>query len=174
SIDQNFSLSLCETCSLCYKPLRSLYFVSSPSTRPDLIRLLVGSNFVFNSSKHHEKVIENFGYSNCLIENVCDIGFGFVVWSEELKVRLRKLVETAERREYEDLKDIIPRKEVAAPFSSYKYQIRFGPSFNVGLLNFPGLMSSLTPAGLHVAVTMFSDYLVGYAAFRAWFNHNPA
>lgn len=28
-------------------------------------------------------------------------------------------------------------------------------------------------AGLHVVVTMFSGYLVGYAAFRALFSHNP-
>ncbi|RZC69360.1 hypothetical protein C5167_032462 [Papaver somniferum] len=27
--------------------------------------------------------------------------------------------------------------------------------------------------GLHVAVIMFTGYLVGYAAFRALFNHNP-
>ncbi|RVX14465.1 hypothetical protein CK203_017297 [Vitis vinifera] len=33
---------------------------------------------------------------------------------------------------------------------------------------------SLKPtAGLHVVVTMFSGYLVGYAAFRALFSHNP-
>ncbi|KAK6943899.1 ATPase, vacuolar ER assembly factor, Vma12 [Dillenia turbinata] len=139
STDQNLSLSLRQTASslsslsslssIPYKPLRSLYFASSPSTRPDLIRLLSGSNFVFNSPKPREK-------------------------SEELKARLRKLAEKAERREYEELvKDIKPRKEVAEPFSSYKDQIGFG---------------------LHVAVTMFSGYLVGYASFRALFNHNAA
>ncbi|KAK6917247.1 ATPase, vacuolar ER assembly factor, Vma12 [Dillenia turbinata] len=136
STDRNLSLSLRQTASslsslssIPYKQLRSLYFASSPSTRPDLIRLLSGSNFVFNCPKPREK-------------------------SEELKARLRKLAEKAERREYEELvKDITPRKEVAEPFSSYKDQMGFG---------------------LHVAVTMFSGYLVGYAAFRAIFNHNPA
>lgn len=28
--------------------------------------------------------------------------------------------------------------------------------------------------GLHVVVTMFTGYLIGYAAFRALFSHSPA
>lgn len=69
-------------------------------------------------------------------------------------VRLRKLEERAERKAYEELvKDITPKKGVEEPFSSYKDQLGFG---------------------LHVVVTMFTGYLVGYAAFRALFSKNPA
>lgn len=46
---------------------------------------------------------------------------------EELKARLRKLAELAERKEYQELvKDIAPKKEAVEPFSSYKDQIGFG------------------------------------------------
>ncbi|XP_050377426.1 uncharacterized protein LOC126794700 [Argentina anserina] len=74
--------------------------------------------------------------------------------SEELKARLKKLAEMSERSAYAELvKDITPRKDDAAePFSSYKDQLGFG---------------------LHVVVTMFTGYLVGYAAFRALFSHSP-
>ncbi|KAA8525864.1 hypothetical protein F0562_007719 [Nyssa sinensis] len=114
--------------SVPYKSLRSLWFASDPSTRPDLLRLFSGSDFIFTSPKPREK-------------------------SEELKVRLRKLAEIAERKAYEELvKDITPKKEVNEPFSSYKDQLGFG---------------------LHVALTMFTGYLVGYAAFRALFGRSP-
>ncbi|KAJ6703929.1 TRANSMEMBRANE PROTEIN 199 [Salix viminalis] len=74
--------------------------------------------------------------------------------SEELKARLRKLEEMAERNAYAELvKDITPRKNTDEPFSSYKDQIGFG---------------------LHVVLIMFTGYLVGYAAFRALFGHSPA
>lgn len=33
---------------------------------------------------------------------------------------------------------------------------------------------SFTFPGVHVVVTMFTGYLLGYAAFRALFNHSPA
>lgn len=47
--------------------------------------------------------------------------------SEELKARLKKLSEAAERREYDELvKDITPKKSVEEPFSSYKDQFGFG------------------------------------------------
>ncbi|XP_068307024.1 uncharacterized protein [Pyrus communis] len=73
--------------------------------------------------------------------------------SEELKARLKKLAEVLERNAYAELvKDITPKKETTEPFSSYKDQLGFG---------------------LHVVVTMFTCYLVGYAAFRALFNHSP-
>ncbi|QHO27179.1 uncharacterized protein DS421_7g205770 [Arachis hypogaea] len=59
-----------------------------------------------------------------------------------------------QKEAYQELvKDIAPKKEVEEPFSSYKDQLGFG---------------------LHVVVTMFTGYLVGYAAFRALFNHSPA
>ncbi|XP_057477980.1 uncharacterized protein LOC130765554 isoform X1 [Actinidia eriantha] len=111
-----------------YKSLRSVWFDSEPSTRPGLLRLFSGSDFVFASPKPRDK-------------------------SEELKARLRKLEELAERKAYDELvKDITPRKGTDEPFSSYKDQLGFG---------------------LHVLVTMFTGYLVGYAAFRALFNHSP-
>ncbi|KAG2310438.1 hypothetical protein Bca4012_024953 [Brassica carinata] len=112
-----------------YKILRAIWSGSDPSTRPDLLVLFSGSDFVFTSPKPREK-------------------------SEELKLRLLKLREIAERKEYAELvKDITPRKQVEEPFSSYKDQLGFG---------------------LHVGLTMFTGYLVGYASFRALFNHNPA
>lgn len=54
-----------------------------------------------------------------------------VVWglaqSEELKARLRKLQELAEKNAYLELvKDITPRKVENEPFSSYKDQLGFG------------------------------------------------
>ncbi|CAF1756214.1 hypothetical protein F2Q70_00004695 [Brassica cretica] len=112
-----------------YKLLRAIWTGSDPSTRPDLLGLFSGSGFVFTSPKPREK-------------------------SEELKLRLLKLREIAERKEYAELvKDITPRKQVEEPFSSYKDQLGFG---------------------LHVGLTMFTGYLVGYASFRALFNRNPA
>lgn len=73
--------------------------------------------------------------------------------SEELKARLRKLADLAERSEYEELvKDITPRKNTNEPFSSYKDQLGFG---------------------LHVVAIMFTGYLVGYFAFRALFGQSP-
>lgn len=39
------------------------------------------------------------------------------------------------------------------------------------MLNTEAKVFNLT--GLHVALTMFTGYLVGYAAFRALFSHNP-
>ncbi|GMN30546.1 hypothetical protein TIFTF001_002857 [Ficus carica] len=112
-----------------YKSLRALWSASDVASRPNLIQLLSGSDFVLTSPKTREK-------------------------SEELKARLRKLAEMAERKEYAELvKDITPNKETTEPFSSYKDQMGFG---------------------LHVALTMFTGYLVGYAAFRALFNHSPA
>ncbi|XP_056850092.1 uncharacterized protein LOC108825660 isoform X2 [Raphanus sativus] len=112
-----------------YKLLRAIWTGSDPSTRPDLLALFSGSGFVFTSPKPREK-------------------------SEELKLRLLKLRDIAERKEYAELvKDITPRKQVEEPFSSYKDQLGFG---------------------LHVGLTMFTGYLVGYASFRALFNRNPA
>ncbi|XAR54798.1 hypothetical protein NMG60_11030101 [Bertholletia excelsa] len=115
--------------SVPYTSLRSIWFASEPSTRPDLLSLFSGSDFIFTSPKPREK-------------------------SEELKARLRKLQELAERKAYAELvKDITPKKEMEEPFSSYKDQLGFG---------------------LHVALIMFTGYLVGYATFRALFNHSPA
>ncbi|KAI3967111.1 hypothetical protein MKW92_005318 [Papaver armeniacum] len=73
--------------------------------------------------------------------------------SKQLQERLKKLSDLAERREYKELvKDITPAEQTDERFSSYKDQMGFG---------------------LHIAVTMFTGYLVGYAAFRALFNRNP-
>ncbi|KAK7244698.1 hypothetical protein RIF29_39523 [Crotalaria pallida] len=113
-----------------YPPLRAVWMASHPSTRPDLTRLFSGTRFVLSTPKPREK-------------------------SEELKARLKKLDEIAERKAYQELvKDIAPKNDVVdEPFSSYKDQLGFG---------------------LHVLVTMFTGYLLGYAAFRALFNHSPA
>ncbi|KAB1215983.1 hypothetical protein CJ030_MR4G023615 [Morella rubra] len=84
-----------------YKSLRALWFACRPSTRPSLTQLLSGCEFVFTSPKPREK-------------------------SEELKARLTKLAELAERNAYQELvKDITPKKD-AEPFSSYKDQLGFG------------------------------------------------
>ncbi|KAF6160101.1 hypothetical protein GIB67_018881 [Kingdonia uniflora] len=89
-----------ETC-IPYKSIRKIWFESSPSTRTNLVDLLNGSDFVLSSPKPREK-------------------------SDELKERLRKLADLAERSEYRELvKDITP-KEANEPFSSYKDQIGFG------------------------------------------------
>ncbi|XP_076950088.1 uncharacterized protein LOC143622962 [Bidens hawaiensis] len=121
------SLSHQQHSSVPYRSLRSIWVASDPSTRPHLSALLSGSHFVLSSPKPREK-------------------------SEELKARLRKFEEAAERKAYKELvKDITPRRDESEPFSSYKDQIGFG---------------------LHVALTMFTGYLVGYYTFRALFGHN--
>ncbi|XP_011028161.1 PREDICTED: uncharacterized protein LOC105128265 [Populus euphratica] len=127
---QDLALNLSSQNNLHYKSFRSIWIRSPPSTRPpDLIRLFSGSNFILSSPKPREK-------------------------SEELKARLRKLEEMAERNAYAELvKDITPRKNTDEPFSSYKDQIGFG---------------------MHVVLIMFTGYLVGFAAFRALFGHSPA
>ncbi|KAL9257844.1 hypothetical protein AKJ16_DCAP05387 [Drosera capensis] len=114
--------------SVPYGTLRSIWSAADQGTRPGLSDLLRESEFVFSSPKPREK-------------------------SEELKARLKKLEELAERKAYQELvKDITPKKDAYEPFSSYKDQMGFG---------------------LHVVVTMGTGYLVGYAAFRALFSHNP-
>ncbi|KAL6979887.1 hypothetical protein U1Q18_021543 [Sarracenia purpurea var. burkii] len=119
---------LSDRSSVPYRSLRSLWFHSHPSTRPNLLCLFSRSDFIFTSPKPREK-------------------------SEELKARLRKLEEVAERKAYQELvKDITPKMGTDEPFSSYKDQLGFG---------------------LHVVVTMFTCYLVGYASFRALFGHTP-
>nr|XP_043629346.1 uncharacterized protein LOC122600659 [Erigeron canadensis] len=122
------SLSHQPTSSVPYNSFRSIWVASDPLTRPDLRSLLSGSNFILNSPQPREK-------------------------SEELKARLRKFEEAAERKAYKELvKDITPKRDESEPFSSYKDQIGFG---------------------LHVALTMFTCYLVGYYTFRALFGHSP-
>lgn len=60
--------------------------------------------------------------------------------SEELKARLSKLVDMAERREYQELvKDITPKKNDSEPFSTYREQLGLGQLFYIfvgSLLNF--------------------------------------
>ncbi|XP_030457410.1 uncharacterized protein LOC115678208 [Syzygium oleosum] len=125
---RNLASELSSLTNLPYKSLREIWIASRPEARPGWPRLLSGSHFVFTSPKPREK-------------------------SEELKVRLRKLSEMAEKKEYEELvKDITPKKDTNEPFSSYKDQLGFG---------------------LHVVLTMFTGYLLGYAAFRALFGHSP-
>ncbi|XP_022735261.1 uncharacterized protein LOC111288580 [Durio zibethinus] len=73
--------------------------------------------------------------------------------TEELRERSWKLKEIAEREEYQKLVKVIAlKKDFNEPFSTYKDQLGFG---------------------LHVALTMFAGYLVGYFAFKALFNHSP-
>ncbi|KAF8032554.1 hypothetical protein BT93_D1457 [Corymbia citriodora subsp. variegata] len=125
---RNLASDLSSQADLPYKSLREIWFASREETRPGWSRLLSGSHFVFTSPKPREK-------------------------SEELKARLRKLSEMAEKKAYEELvKDIIPKKDTYEPFSSYKDQLGFG---------------------LHVVLTMFTGYLLGYYAFRALFSHSP-
>ncbi|CAN0901817.1 hypothetical protein LINGRAHAP2_LOCUS21622 [Linum grandiflorum] len=125
---KDLASSLLSLDSVPYASLRSIWLRSQPSSRPELILLFSGCEFVFPRIKQRER-------------------------SEELKARLRKLEELAERKAYQELvKDITPKKE-SEPFSSYKDQLGFG---------------------LHVGLTMFTGYLVGYAAFRALFGRTPA
>ncbi|XVF13646.1 hypothetical protein REPUB_Repub08aG0225700 [Reevesia pubescens] len=125
---RELALTFSSRTSAPYKQIRSIWIGLDVDTRPDLISLFSGSNFVFASAKPREK-------------------------SEELKERLRKLKEIAERKEYQELvKDITPKKDLDEPFSTYKDQLGFG---------------------LHVALMMFTGYLVGYFAFRALFNRSP-
>ncbi|XP_058085105.1 uncharacterized protein LOC131232699 isoform X2 [Magnolia sinica] len=108
SASQNpqLSQSLCESASnlshensIPYKTLRDIWSASPSFSRPKLRLLFSASDFVFSSPKPREK-------------------------SEELKERLRKLAELAEKNEYEELvKDIKPRKGNDEPFSSYKDQL---------------------------------------------------
>ncbi|KAI3453392.1 hypothetical protein Pfo_010055 [Paulownia fortunei] len=103
---RNLSSSLIMHSTVPYKSLKTIWFGSERDTRPDLSFLLSGSNFIFTSPKPREK-------------------------SEELKVRLKKLEEAAERKAYDELvKDITPRKGVEEPFSSYKDQLGFGKHFD--------------------------------------------
>ncbi|XP_073316578.1 uncharacterized protein [Primulina huaijiensis] len=126
---RDLSSSLIVHSSIPYKSLKSIWIGSHPDTRPDLSAILHGCNFVLASPKPREK-------------------------GEELKARLARLAEVAERKMYEELvKDITPRKSEEEPFSSYKDQIGFG---------------------LHVVLIMFTGYLLGYAAFRALFGHSPS
>lgn len=113
--------------SVPYRHLRSIWSTLPAAKRPSISGLFSGADFVFSSPKPRVK-------------------------GEDLKERLRKLAEMAERKEYDELvKDVVPKREKSEPFSSYKDQIGFG---------------------LHVVVVMFTGYLVGFASFRALFNHS--
>ncbi|CAN1256467.1 hypothetical protein LINPERPRIM_LOCUS9329 [Linum perenne] len=100
-----------------YAPLRRIWFKSQPSSRPELIFLFSGCEFVFSSPKQRER-------------------------SDELKSRLRKLEELAERKAYQELvKDITPKREANEPFSSYKDQLGFGSALKSYL--FPSIINVL-------------------------------
>ncbi|KMZ67914.1 hypothetical protein ZOSMA_252G00150 [Zostera marina] len=72
--------------------------------------------------------------------------------SEELKARLSKLQDLADKKAYrEPVKDVVHKEKTTEPFSSYEDQIGFG---------------------LHVILIMVIGFLCGYVAFRALFNHN--
>ncbi|CAJ2629651.1 unnamed protein product [Trifolium pratense] len=109
-----------------YEPLRAIWIASDPSTRPELTQLFSGTSFIFSSPKPREK-------------------------SEELKARLKKLQDLAERKAYQELvKDIAPKEVVQEPFSSYKDQLGFAfralfdhsPAMNAagGILGLVGAM----------------------------------
>ena len=58
---------------------------------------------------------------------LCVWGGCFEFQSEELKARLKKLEELAEKKAYAELvKDITPKEDDSEPFSSYKDQLGFG------------------------------------------------
>ncbi|KAL1087513.1 hypothetical protein V6Z11_D08G188400 [Gossypium hirsutum] len=104
---RELALTLSSAANAPYKQIRSIWMESVFDTRPGLISLFSGSNFVFTSPKPREK-------------------------SEELKERLRKLKELAERKEYQELvKDITPKKDLNEPFSTYKDQIGFELTSNI-------------------------------------------
>lgn len=111
-----------------YTAIRDIWFQIEPSRRPKFSRLLAGASFVLPSPKPREK-------------------------SKELKDRLERLQEMADRKEYDALvRDVSLKKQDQQYFSSFKDQLGYG---------------------LHVIVIMFTGYLVGYASFRALFGHNP-
>lgn len=111
-----------------YTAIRDIWFQIEPSRRPKFSRLLAGASFVLPSPKPREK-------------------------NKELKDRLERLQEMADRKEYDALvRDVSLKKEDRQYFSSFKDQLGYG---------------------LHVIVIMFVGYLVGYASFRALFGHNP-
>ncbi|KMZ62013.1 hypothetical protein ZOSMA_49G00810 [Zostera marina] len=113
--------------SVRYRDLRKIWSLCPSSKRPTLSELFYGTTFVFSSPKPREK-------------------------SEELKARLSKLQDLADRKAYRELvKDVVPKEKTTEPFSSYKDQIGFG---------------------LHVILIMVTGFLCGYAAFRALFNHS--
>ncbi|KAH7426351.1 hypothetical protein KP509_11G097800 [Ceratopteris richardii] len=111
-----------------YKLLRDAWVTAPLSSRPRWHQLLAGSTFVFRSPKPREK-------------------------SDELKARLARLQEIAERNAYQDLvKDVIPKQdEEFEYFSTYKNQLGFG---------------------VHVIFIMFTGYLAGYFLFRSQFRGN--
>ncbi|KAH9318570.1 hypothetical protein KI387_020339, partial [Taxus chinensis] len=110
-----------------YTVIRDIWFQMEPSQRPQLSSLLAGVTFVLASPKPREK-------------------------SKELKDRLQRLQEIADRKEYDALVRDVTLKEDKEYFSSYKDQLGFG---------------------LHVIAIMFTGYLVGYMTFRALFGDNP-
>lgn len=111
-----------------YTAIRDIWFQIEPSRRPKFSRLLAGASFVLPSPKPREK-------------------------SKELKDRLERLQEMADRKEYDALvRDVSLKKQDQQYFSSFNDQLGYG---------------------LHVIVLMFTGYLVGYASFRALFGHDP-
>ncbi|EFJ24618.1 hypothetical protein SELMODRAFT_271067 [Selaginella moellendorffii] len=71
---------------------------------------------------------------------------------KELQERLQKLQELADQKAYKDLvKDVVKENEEMVPLSTYKDQIGFG---------------------LHVIVTMFTGFLLGFALFRSQFEES--
>uniref|UniRef100_A0A0D6R5B2 ATPase, vacuolar ER assembly factor, Vma12 n=1 Tax=Araucaria cunninghamii TaxID=56994 RepID=A0A0D6R5B2_ARACU len=110
-----------------YTVIRDIWFQMEPSQRPQFSSLLGGVTFVLESPKPREK-------------------------SKELKERLQRLQEMADRKAYDALvRDVTLKEEDKEYFSSYKDQLGFG---------------------LHVIAVMFTGYLVGYMAFRALFGHD--
>ncbi|CAM6121538.1 unnamed protein product [Calypogeia fissa] len=108
--------------------LRDVYKELEPGDRSPIHQVLVGSSMFLESPKPREK-------------------------SEELKARLKKLQELADKKQYDELVHDITKHTIEPEyFSSFKDQLGFG---------------------LHVVLTMFTGFVFGYAIFRSLFRETP-
>ncbi|KAG0608336.1 hypothetical protein M758_8G097800 [Ceratodon purpureus] len=114
-----------------YPVIRDVWVQLTPGYGVPFHQVLAGSSFVLESPKPREK-------------------------SKELKDRLARLQELADKKAYSELvKDVTnnDRHEDREYFSSYKNSLGFG---------------------LHVLVIMFTGYMFGYAIVRSQFPDYPA
>jgi len=112
-----------------YPVIRDIWVQLTPGYGVPFHQVLAGSSFVLESPKPREK-------------------------SKELKERLAKLQENAEKQAYSKLvKDVVKHEEDREYFSSYKNSLGFG---------------------IHVLFIMFTGYMLGYALVRSQFPDSPA
>eukprot|EP01018_Ginkgo_biloba_P023371 Gb_39407 [translate_table: standard] len=109
-----------------YTVIRDIWVQMAPSERPQFCSLLAGITFVLASPKPREKyyqmILKSWAFAFTDELDTCKY-----LQSKELKDRLQRLHEVADKKAYDMLvRDVTLKNEDKEYFSSYKDQLGFG------------------------------------------------